>query len=311
MAKRVSIINFKGGVGKTTLAFQLAAGLVRYHAPARVLVVDMDHQSSLSIVCLGPQAWNACVSADKTVNEVFKPFIGQSQVTPGKAIVSKTQLNPGFYGNLRIVPASLQLDDIEIELTASHHGNAIQSEWNKRTLVCRWLEESGLDDEFDYIIFDCPPATKIVSQNAIAASHGYIIPVIPEAVMERGAPHLYNMVKSGIDMRLKALAAMGTPRAMHVPDTKLVGVAITRIQTHGPAASGYTDDHTQHLASLQRYWKTSLVMPYIEAGTGVSQALAEGAPVYDRAHNQNVGGRGFHTMYKKLTDALKVRMDAL
>ena len=129
--------------------------------------------------------------------------------------------------------------------------------------------------------------------------------------MERGAPHLYNMVKSGIDMRLKALAAMGTPRAMHVPDTKLVGVAITRIQTHGPAASGYTDDHTQHLASLQRYWKTSLVMPYIEAGTGVSQALAEGAPVYDRAHNQNVGGRGFHTMYKKLTDALKVRMDAL
>ena len=127
MAKRVSIINFRGGVGKTTLAFQLAAGLVRYHAPARVLVVDMDHQSSLSIVCLGPQAWNACVSADKTVNEVFKPFIGQSQVTPGKAIVSKTQLNPGFYGNLRIVPASLQLDDIEIELTASHHGNAIQS----------------------------------------------------------------------------------------------------------------------------------------------------------------------------------------
>jgi chromosome partitioning protein len=79
MAKRVSIINFKGGVGKTTLAFQLAAGLVRYHAPAKVLVMDMDHQSSLSIVCLGPQAWNAAVLADRTVNEVFKPFVGQSR----------------------------------------------------------------------------------------------------------------------------------------------------------------------------------------------------------------------------------------
>lgn len=42
---------------------------------------------------------------------------------------------------------------------------------NKRTLICRWLEESGVDDEYDLIIFDCPPATKIVSQNAIAASH--------------------------------------------------------------------------------------------------------------------------------------------
>jgi chromosome partitioning protein len=311
MAKRVSVINFKGGVGKTTLAFQLAAGLVRYHAPAKVLVVDMDHQSSLSIVCLGPQAWNACVSADKTVNEVFKPFVGQSQTMPGAEIISGTHLVPQHYANLKIVPASLQLDDIEIELTASHHGNAIQSEWNKRTLICRWLEESGIDDEFDYIIFDCPPATKIVSQNAIAASHGYIIPVIPEAVMERGAPHLFNMVKTGIDTRLKALAAMGTPRAMHVPDTKLAGVAITRIQTHGPAASGYTDDHTQHLTSLQRYWKTNLVTPYIEGGTGVSQALAEGVPVYDRSYNQNVGSRGFHTMYKNLTDALKLRIDAL
>lgn len=311
MAKRVSIINFKGGVGKTTLAFQLATGLVRFHSPSKVLVVDMDHQSSLSIVCLGPQAWNTAVSADKTVNEIFKPFVGQSQTMPGSEIISGTHLSVHHYGNLKIVPASLQLDDIEIELTASHHGNAIQSEWNKRTLICRWLEESGIDDEFDYIIFDCPPATKIVSQNAIAASHGYIIPVIPEAVMERGAPHLFNMVRTGIDTRLKALAAMGTPRAMHVPDTKLAGVAITRIQTHGPAASGYTDDHTQHLASLQRYWKTNLVTPYIEAGTGVSQALAEGVPVYDRSYNQNVGSRGFHTMYRDLTSALKARIDAL
>ena len=45
MARRISIINFKGGVGKTTLAFHLAAGLVRFHSPAKVLVVDMDHQT--------------------------------------------------------------------------------------------------------------------------------------------------------------------------------------------------------------------------------------------------------------------------
>lgn len=311
MAKRISVINFKGGVGKTTLAFQLATGLVRYHKPARVLVVDMDHQSSLSIVCLGASEWNRRVAANKTVNEIFKPFIGQSPIMPTTDIITGNQLAAAHYSNLKVVPASLQLDDIEIELTASHHGNAIQSEWDKRTLVCRWLEEARVDEMFDYIIFDCPPATKIVSQNAIAASHGFIIPVIPEAVMERGAPHLYSMVQNGIDKRLKALAAMGTPRTMHVPDTKLVGVAITRIKTHGPAASGYTDDHTQHLASMQRYWNTSLVTPYIEDGTGVSQTLAEGVPVYDRGNSQNIGGRGLHTMYRKLTDALKLRIDAL
>lgn len=104
---------------------------------------------------------------------------------------------------------------------------------------------------------------------------------------------------------------MGKPRKMHVPDTALVGVVITRIKTHGPAQSGYTDDHTQHLSSLQRYWKNRLIEPYIEDGTGISQTLAEGVPVYDRPWTQNIGGRGFHLRYRELTAELKKRVDAL
>lgn len=311
MAKRISIINFKGGVGKTTLAFEFATGLVRYHEPCRVLLIDMDHQSSLSIICLGGEKWEKAVSEDRTTNEIYKPFIGQSREMPGEEIIIPDPLDNSDYKNLDLVPASLQLDDIEIELTASHHGNAIQSEWDKRTLMCRWIEETGVDEKYEYIIFDCPPATKIVSQNAIAASHGYILPVVPEAVMERGAPHLFSMIKSGIDTKLKALAAMAKPRKMHVPDTALVGVVITRIKTHGPAQSGYTDDHTQHLSSLKRQWEKRLIEPYIEDGTGVSQTLAQGVPVYDRAWTQNIGGRGFHRMYRELTAGLKKRVDAL
>jgi len=313
MAKRISVINFKGGVGKTTLTFQLAAGLARYH-DSRVLLLDMDHQSSLSIVCLTAPTWAKVVKADKTVNRIFTPFIN-SDPFPDKSIIEneaiKRDINLPYYKKLDIVPASLQLDDIEIDLTASHHGNAIHSEWDKRTLVCRWLEETNIDSEYDYIIFDCPPATKIVSQNAIAASHGYIIPVVPEAVMERGAPHLVGMISKGIDARLQALASLGTKRKMHVPNTQLVGLAITRIKTHGPAASGYTDDHTQHLGSLKKQWGKNLLKPYIEDGTGVSQALAEGQPVYDKAWNQNIGRRGLDRMYRDLTSTLKTRIDAL
>jgi chromosome partitioning protein len=316
MAKRFSVINFKGGVGKTTLTFELAAGLARFHK-ARVLLVDMDHQSSLSIVCLGAAGWAAATHAGHIVNEIFKPFIGQAPNLPGTEIIEhqavRRLLHSPHYSTLDIIPASLDLDDIEIDLTASHHGNAIHSEWNKRTLVCRWLEETGIDSDYDYIIFDCPPATKIVSQNAIAASHGYVIPVIPEAVMERGAPHLAKMIKTGIDDRLKALGAAspGQPRLMHVPDTALVGLVITRIRTHGAADSGYVNDHTQHLASIQKFWTTWLVKPYIEEGTGVSQALAQGVPVYDRANTQNIGGRHLDTAYRDLTAALKTRIDAL
>ena len=174
--------------------------------------------------------------------------------------------------------------------------------------MCRWIEETAIDDEYDYIIFDCPPATKIVSQNAIAASHGYIIPVIPEAVMERGAPHLRDMMRSGIDSRLRALASMGEDRAAYVPDTELVGLVITRIQR---ARGGYTNDHSQHLRSLQGRWKDALMVPYIVQGTGVSEALSDRLPVYNRHKTQNVGGRRIDRQYIDLTGEIRERIDAL
>ena len=308
MAKRISIINFKGGVGKTTLAFHLGTGLA-WLCDSRVLLIDMDHQSSLSILCLGAQGWQKAINEDHTVDEIFSPFI-EGNGLPGDDLVISSPMKDmdSDYNGMDIVPASLQLDDIEIELTASHQGNAIRSEWNKRTLMCHWIEETGIDDEYDYIVFDCPPATKIVAQNAIAASHGYIVPVVPEAVMERGAPHLRDMMRSGIDARLKALAPMGEHRDTYVPDTELVGLVITRIQT---ARGGYTIDHSQHLRSLQQRWGGALMEPYIVQGTGVSGALSDRLPVYNHHKTQNVGRRRIDRQYIELTSEIKRRIDAL
>ena len=272
----------------------------------------MDHQSSLSIICLGARGWEGTVNEKRTIDQVFRPFIGQTSEIPGDEIISKSAMDDNEYEKLDLAAASLSLDDVEIDLTASQQGNAIQSEWNKRTLICRWIEENNLNEAYDYIIFDCPPATKIVSQNAIAASHCFVIPVVPEAVMERGAPHLNQMIHSGIDNRLKALAAVGgvVPRPIHVPDTELAGVVITRIKT-SRGRSGYTNDHTQHLRSLKELWGAALVEPYVVDGVGVSEALSEGVPVYDLAHTQNVGGRGLHHQFAQLTEEVKRRIDSI
>jgi chromosome partitioning protein len=128
--------------------------------------------------------------------------------------------------------------------------------------------------------------------------------------MERGAPHLHEMMRSGIDARLKALAAMGVARSMYVQDTELIALAVTRVQS-SRGYSGYTDDHTQHLRSMERQWGKRLVKPYIGQGTGLSQALSEGVPVYDRGYTQNVGGRGLDDQYTELTKTLKERIDAI
>ena len=309
MAKRISIINFKGGVGKTTLAFHLGAGLARFHN-ARVLLLDVDHQSSLSILCLRSRGWEEAVRENRTIERVFRPFVDQEFDLPGDDVIYRSPLRLSYYRGVDVVPASLGLDDLEIELTESRQGGAIRSEWNKRTLLCRWIEETGIDTEYDYIIFDCPPATKIVSQNAIAASHGYIIPVVPEAVMERGAPHLRGMMRTGIDRRLKFLAQLPEcpARSIHIPDTALIGLVVSRIRS---ARGGYTNDHRQHLASLQRQWGDLLMQPYISDGTGVSSALSDSVPVYDRMYTQNIGRRRIHTQYESLTNEIKRRVDDL
>lgn len=147
-----------------------------------------------------------------------------------------------------------------------------------------------------------------MSQNAIAASHGYLVPVIPEAVMERGAPHLRDMMRTGIDMRLSALAPMGDRREAYVEETQLLGLVITRIQR---ASGGYTNDHRRHLRSLQTRWGSSLMTPYIFQGTGVSEALADGIPVYNRYYTQNIGKRRIDDQYIELVNGIKDRVDAL
>ena len=315
MAKRVSVINFKGGVGKTTLSFHLATGLARYHGGARVLLVDIDHQSSLSVVCLGGVRWQETSRENQNINQVFRHLTAEASRLPAQEIIFKNPLKnkyqPGYgYPSLDLVPSTLDLDDTEIELAATLRGNAIASEWNKRTLICRWIEESGIDQNYDYVIFDCPPATKIVSQNAIAASHGYIVPVVPEAVMQLGTPHLIRMIETGIDRRIDALQGFGDPRSMYVSPTALIGIVITRIKTSG-SDSGYTNDHTQQLESLQQLWGNQLIRPYIEDGVGVSECLTAGIPVYDRSSYQNVGRRGFPDMFINLVGELKQRIDAL
>jgi len=314
VTKRVSVINFKGGVGKTALALHLATGLSRYHEK-RVLLVDVDHQSTLSIICLKGKEWEKAVDDGRTINAIFQHFITQNVPLPGRNIIYKKPYKTD-YPNLDLIPATLQLDETELDLTSTTMGDPIESEWNKRTLICRWIEENNVDEDYDYIIFDCPPATKLVTQNAIATSHGYIIPVIPDAVSTRGIPHLIERVFTKIDSKFSGLAQYLSAKGKrisntYVPSTKLIGIVICKIKTHGMAYSGYTSDHTRHLNTIKGMFPKHIVKPYIVEGVGVPECLSLGSPVYDYPDTQNVKNRHFVDLFKDLTSNLKERIDTL
>lgn len=314
MTKRISIINFKGGVGKTTLALHLATGLSWYHKK-RVLLVDVDHQSSLTLICLNSKEWEKVVNDGKTLDVVFQHFTTQNTKLPGKEIIYKEPYGTE-YPKLDIVPATLHLDETELDLTSTTVGDPVSSEWNKRALICKWIEKNNIDGDYDYIIFDCPPATKLVTQNAIAASHGCIIPVIPDAVSTRGIPHLIERMFKKIDKKFSGLAEYLEAKGKkientYIPKTQLVGIVVFKIKTSGPSYSGYTLDHTRHLKTIKGKYPKYTIEPYIVDGVGVPESMSQGYPVYDFKNNPNVSNRGFISCFNKITEELKIRIDKL
>lgn len=312
--KKVSIINFKGGVGKTTLSFHLAAFLAREQ---RVLLIDVDHQSSLSIVILGEKLWEANVKKQNTINRVFESFCNRKISMPKSEIViqnafgQRSERNKDYYPNLDFVSAQFELDDTEIDLASTTYGNANLSDWEKRTLLADWLDQIDAQERYDYVVFDCPPATKIMSQNALAASDCYVIPVIPDELSSRGVTHFRNLVQDKIDGKLAYLRTSARVSDNNVPKnfvekTSLAGIVPFLVKYAGNARSGFTNIHTEQIAALRRRWKTDMIQTIGRTLTGVPEAVNAGWPVWNWS-GQNVK-RG-EAMMTSICEELKTRID--
>jgi chromosome partitioning protein len=315
--KAVSIINFKGGVGKTTIAFHLACHLVS--EGHKVLVVDVDHQSSISFVILGLALWEKQLQSGETVNRIFKSYTNRKISFPKDEVIIKNPFHQrdqryNFYPKLDLVAAEFELDDTEIDLASTNYANATLSDWEKRTLLASWLDGIGASKKYDYVIFDCPPATKIVSQNALAASDCYIIPVIPDELSSRGVTHFQNLVEQKIDENLSYLRGAARVPSDQVPQnyrakTKMAAIVPFIVKQAGRAASGYTNIHTEQLAALRQQWKGAVLKTVGENYIAIPEAVNAGWPVW------NYWGQNARTKVKKMmTDIcsdLKTRIDAV
>lgn len=312
--KAVSIINFKGGVSKTTLSFHLACFLSRH---GRVLVVDVDHQSSLSLVILRTR-WQPLAASGATVNQIFQSFTNRRVPMPGSSIVITNAMSRGptqnYYPNLDLVPAQFELDDTEIDLASTWTGNPALSDWEKRTLLASWLDDIGAESTYDYVIFDCPPATKIVSQNALACSHGYIVPVIPDELSSRGVTHFASLVQNKIDQKLQTLLnSAQVPQnqipSNFVPQTKMAAIVPSLVKTSGNAASKMTNIHTVQLGALRRQWGGNVINTVGKHYIAIPEALNAGLPVWN--HWGANAKQNIKNMMTNICTELKTRIDAL
>ena len=171
MAKVISLVNQKGGVGKTTTSINLAASLAILGK--RVLLIDFDPQGNAT----------TGLGIDKSIieNSIFE--VMNEEVSVEQAIV-KTD-----YSRLDIIPSLINLAKLSMALDEKLK---IDQTFNKNLQLKKVLFK--ILERYDYIIIDCPPSLDVFSKNAMGASNSIIIPVQCEFYALEGITQILNTI---------------------------------------------------------------------------------------------------------------------
>ncbi len=166
MAKTLAIANQKGGVGKTTTSVNLGACLA--HIGKKVMLIDIDPQGNATSG-IGINKGDV----DKSIYDVLVDDI------EAKTVIQKTKID-----NLHVLPSTIELAGAEIELVST-----ISREIRLKRALAK------IEQDYDYMIIDCPPSLGLLTLNALTASDAVLIPVQCEYYALEGLSQLLNTVR--------------------------------------------------------------------------------------------------------------------
>ena len=172
----VSVINMKGGVGKTTIAALLAR--VASRRTYDTLAVDLDPQANLSQALMGATRYEQFLdSGAPSIVEVFKEYQPATQSTASSSPLDIDDVVQEVWRNLHLIPSKFDFSD-----------NLISATRPDPTVLARLIADRFRDKEF--IIIDCAPTESIFTRTAYHASRYILVPVKPEFLATIGFPLL-------------------------------------------------------------------------------------------------------------------------
>ncbi len=186
MASTVSLINMKGGVGKSTLTVNLAWHFSFYkNWNKKVLVVDLDPQFNASQYLLGVKEYENILKTKKpTIWDIFE----QGTKTPGGTVslpdpYTTIHKHKDFYrgGAIHLIPSRLEL------------AFSLKNPGHKERHLSRLIRD--VEDNYDLILIDCAPTESVLTTAAYLSSDWLLVPVKPEYLSTIGLPLLVNSMQ--------------------------------------------------------------------------------------------------------------------
>lgn len=245
-AKKIIFLNQKGGVGKTTTAVNVGSALAR--DGYKVLLVDLDSQGNLS----------SSVSADTS-----KP--GIYEVLAGEADVSAVQTTP--VNNLYCLSGGINMAGLAVELV---------DEDNREFFLKNAL--ASLEDSFDFIFADCPPALDLVTMNALCWANGVVIPMQCEYFAMEGLNLLLRTINS-VKKKLN-------------PSLEILGIVFTMYSKRANLNNEVVED-------ISTYFTDLVFNTMIPRNVRLSEAPSHGLPInaYD---NSCSGAKAYAALAKEI-----------
>ena len=203
MAKVFCIANQKGGVGKTTTTVNLAAGLAQ--VKQRVLVIDLDPQGNATM--------GSGIDKRAMPLSVYDVLLESAGVAEATLASEK--------GGYAVLGANRELAGAEVELVGLDHRN----ERLRRAL-------GKAQDEYDFILIDCPPSLSLLTLNGLCSAHGVIVPMQCEYFALEGLSDLVNTIKQVHANLNRDLQIIGLLRVMYDPRITLQQQVSDQLKAH-------------------------------------------------------------------------------